>query len=355
MIKIKNFLIGLFILLQLITTQFLGAQTHTLIIQPEDGRNIIIDTIKNARKTIDITIYEINDPQINAVLLDAKRRGVKVRIIYNYYSFINSGKMLKSQEAIDTFISGGIQVKKASSSYEITHQKTITVDDEKSIIMTFNLLPDYFSQTRDFGIITTDKKEIAEIKGVFESDWNYLPAVVSVKSLVWSPINSRQKILELINSAKESLDIYNEELQDEECINALINAGKRGVKVRVISAKIERYGEDLNAKARQILNNNGVVARCGTSLYIHAKMVLVDRRRDNAVAFIGSENLSEVSLDRNRELGILVYERDILDKLYNVFQSDWTKIDREKETMPDLFRKPALLKFRYFKFHRIKY
>ena len=327
--KIKSQLLGLFILSQLLVTLLLCAQTHTLIVEPEDGSDVIVDVIKNARKTIDITIYEINDPQINAALLDAKKRGVNVRIIYNYYSFEDSGKPMRSQDAINTFVSSGIRVKKASERYEITHQKTITVDDEKSIIMTFNLLPDYFSRTRDFGIITVDKKEIAEIKQVFESDWNYVPAFVNVKSLVWSPTNSRQKILGLINNAKQTIDIYTEEIQDDECINALINAASRGVRVRVISARMDHSGEDPNAKAREKLNDNGVSARYCTSLYIHAKIILVDDKTDNAVAFVGSENLSRVSLDRNRELGILVYERDIINRLSSIFQSDWEKTFRE--------------------------
>jgi len=258
-------------------------------------------------------------------LLEAQRRGVKVRVIYNYYSFADSGRRNKNQEAIDIFLSCGIQVKKASGQYKVTHQKTLTADDEKSIIMTFNLLPDYFYRTRDFGIITMDKKEIAEIKGVFESDWNYLPATVGVQALVWSPVNSRKKIINLINSARETLDIYNEneELENEECISALMGAAERGVRVRVISAKLERAGKDLNARARQILNDNGVSAKCGRTLHIQAKMVLADRGKDNAVAFVGSENSSAVSLDRNRGLGILVTEPYILDELHRVFQSDW--------------------------------
>ena len=323
--KTGNFCIFSAILLQLLIAPILAGQTHQLIIQPEDGRRAVVETINNAKSSVDITIYEINDPQINAALLAAKKRGVKVRIIYNYYSFVDAGRIPRSQEAIDSFISCGIQVKKASSRYEITHQKSITADEEKSIVMTFNLLPDYFMQTRDFGILTTDKKEVGEIKQVFEADWNYLPAAVTVPSLIWSPSNARKKILNLISSARDTLDIYNEEIQDEECINALIDAARRGVKVRFISAKLERSGEDLNARARYMLNANGVRARCGTSLYIHAKIILSDYGRYNAVAFVGSQNFSRVSLDRNRELGILVTEPEILQKLQSVFQADWER------------------------------
>ncbi|MFH0879311.1 MAG: phospholipase D-like domain-containing protein [Lentisphaerota bacterium] len=61
----------------------------------------------------------------------------------------------------------------------------------------------------------------------------------------------------------------------------------------------------------------------GSFLYIHAKMILADYGAAQAAAFLGSENFSRTSLDRNRELGILVTETPILDRLHQVFEQDW--------------------------------
>jgi phosphatidylserine/phosphatidylglycerophosphate/cardiolipin synthase-like enzyme len=52
-------------------------------------------------------------------------------------------------------------------------------------------------------------------------------------------------------------------------------------------------------------------------------MVLADYGTPDQVACLGSENLGTVSLDQNRELGILVTEKPILDRLESVFNSDW--------------------------------
>jgi cardiolipin synthase len=55
-------------------------------------------------------------------------------------------------------------------------------------------------------------------------------------------------------------------------------------------------------------------------LYMHAKMMLVDGQR----AFVGSENISTASLERNRELGILVSDQKVLSTLQQTFQLDWS-------------------------------
>jgi len=218
-----------------------------------------------------------------------------------------------------------IQTKRANESFAVTHQKTFSIDGSTAIIMTFNLQPDYFKTTRDFAIITIDPAEVAEVQRVFEADWNYQQIVPTLPELVWSPVNSRQKILNLINSTSKTLDVYNEEVEDQECIEALISAAKRQVAVRLISAELMREGHDTNAPVREVLNNNGVRAIAGTFLYIHAKMILADYGTERQAAFLGSENFSSTSLDKNRELGILVSEQTILDQLHSVFQQDWVK------------------------------
>ena len=301
-----------------------SSPVHSLIVEPDDGRTLILGALQEAKQSIDLTIYELDDPEVDAALVSAHDRGVKVRVLYNYYSFISQGRN-PNESAVNSLNSAGIESKPASSSFLDTHQKTFVIDSSEAIIMTFNLQPNYFQGTRDFGIITTNPAEVAEIQRVFEADWNYQPATVTQPTLVWSPVNSRQKILGVINDATKTLMVYNEEIQDEACIQALISAASRGVAVRFISAQLTQDGRDANAPGRETLNSGGVDARAGTFLYIHAKMILADYGTSDQVAFVGSENLSDASLDKNRELGILVEDKAILDRLNTVFEQDWAR------------------------------
>jgi phosphatidylserine/phosphatidylglycerophosphate/cardiolipin synthase-like enzyme len=54
-------------------------------------------------------------------------------------------------------------------------------------------------------------------------------------------------------------------------------------------------------------------------LYAHAKAIVADGQR----AFVGSENLSAASLDRNRELGVIVADRRAIATLQATFAADW--------------------------------
>ena len=302
-----------------------AAQTHTLMVEPDDGRAPILAALNGARQSITLTIYEVNDPEIDAALFAAQKRGVAVRVIYNYYSFYHMGRWHNMQPWIDELEAGGIRTQRASSSYTVTHQKTFTIDGHLSLILSFNLRPNYFGQTRDFGIITTDTNEIAEIARVFDADWSGVPVQPQVPDLVWSPVNSRAKMLGLIQNAQTTLEIYNEEAEDKESLRALIDAAGRGVHIRFLTADLQEMGVDRNQAGRELLNQNGVAAKAGTFLYIHAKMILADFDTPAAAGYVGSENFSKTSLDDNRELGIIVREPDILDRLHAVFEADWAK------------------------------
>jgi phosphatidylserine/phosphatidylglycerophosphate/cardiolipin synthase-like enzyme len=299
------------------------ATVHTLVVEPDDGKAMVLSTIAGAHENLTLTIYEITDPDIVAALIAAQKRGVAVRVLYNNASFASMNEANPNAGAVANLSQAGIKTKPASPVFTVTHQKTLTADGTTSFIMTFNLEPGYFATTRDFGIVTTSQTEIREIATVFEADWMYQNVTPAVPSLVWSPVNSREKILGVINRATKTLEVYNEEITDKQSVNALVAAAKRGVVVRVIAADLNSGGRNENAPDLVTLNANGAQAKTITSLYIHAKMVLADYGTPDQVAYLGSENLGTVSLDQNRELGILVTEKPILDRLESVFNSDW--------------------------------
>ncbi len=297
---------------------------YTLLSEPTSGRTQILSLLKGAQSAIDLTIYEIEDPLIITALADAAKRGVQVRVLYNFYSFQKYGHD-PNAPYIAELKKAGVKTKPAGEQFAITHQKTLVIDGSAAVIMTFNLAPGYFSGTRDFGIITYDAGQVAEIGKVFEADWAYKSVSVSEPALVWSPDNSREKILGVIKGAAKTLEVYNEETEDPQCMQALIAAAKRGVKVRFITAILKNGSVDGNAAERQVLNAHGVKAEGLASPFIHAKIVLADAGGTAGKAYLGSENFSSYSLDKNRELGIILEDPAILSSIHSTFDSDWVK------------------------------
>jgi hypothetical protein len=50
----------------------------------------------------------------------------------------------------------GMAVQWTSPDYVVMHEKSIVVDDRRALIATFNLVLKYFTETRDYGLITGD-------------------------------------------------------------------------------------------------------------------------------------------------------------------------------------------------------
>jgi phosphatidylserine/phosphatidylglycerophosphate/cardiolipin synthase-like enzyme len=302
------------------------AGSHTLIVQPDDGRSLVLQILGAAKKSIDLTIYEISDPQVMAALTSAQARGVVVRVLYNWFSFSPRMQQTDITPAVAALTKAKIQCKEAPKVFEVTHEKAFVVDGTTAIIMSFNLTADYFGGTRDFGIVTTVPAEVAEVASVFEADWSGKAITPKEPALVWSPVNSRTRLTALILGARSTLDIYCEEAEDPGTLGAMVAAAKRGVKVRFIAAVLSGEGK-LNGNARGVTTMlaGGISANCKSFLYIHGKMILADAGSPQAQAYIGSENFSCVSLGDNRECGIIVTEPAILQRLEATYKSDWAQ------------------------------
>lgn len=287
-----------------------------LITEPEDGIQEVGDDIEQAQKSVDLVIYELEDPDIEQKLVDAKNRGVSVRVILQN---VNSFGTHPNQVAYDFLQSNDVPVKWAASYFALTHQKTLIVDGDSALIMTFNLSPQYYASSRDFGIRDTDSKDVAAIAAAFDSDWNGREEVASNGSdLVWSP-GSAPTLLALIVSASSTLEVYNEEMADPRMTHALEDAAARGVLVRVDMTYATNWKDEFN----ELLDSGVQVHTYASSAdrYIHAKMIIADGK----TAFLGSENFSHPSLDSNRELGILISRPDILESLEQTFSNDWAE------------------------------
>ena len=111
--------------------------------------------VLSARNSLDMTMYELRDPTMVADLLADQHRGVKVRVILD-----TNREHAANAAAFSALSSGGVHVVWADTTYEATHQKTITVDGTESLILTGNLTSEYYTTTRDFGVFDEDPADV---------------------------------------------------------------------------------------------------------------------------------------------------------------------------------------------------
>jgi phosphatidylserine/phosphatidylglycerophosphate/cardiolipin synthase-like enzyme len=288
-----------------------------LIVEPEAGGSApFVKLIAGARHSVDLTMYELSDTTVDSALAAAVHRGVHVRVLLNggYYS----GRDSTNASAYAYLHNHGVPVRYTPSTFALTHQKTVTVDGRLSAVMTLNFTSQYYATTRDFAVLDSQLADVKEIEAVFAADWRgeSITTTTGTGDLLWSP-GASGPILKLIASAHHSLDVENEELADNDDVDALCAAAHRGVNVRLVMTYATDWKPDF---AR--LSGCGANVRLYHGehpIYIHAKMIVADGAR----AFVGSQNFSATSQDRNRELGIITRSATIVDGLESTFGQDY--------------------------------
>jgi cardiolipin synthase len=280
---------------------------YRLIVVPDPNAAPLYDFLASAKKSIDITMYALDDSHAQQLLARAAVAGVKVRVILD-----QNRQKRTNQAAFDYLSAHGVAVHWANPAYPATHQKTITVDGVASAIMTCDLTSVAQTTHRDFIVTDSDPKDVAAIEKVFAADFLDSPVTpVATGALVWSPGNARAMLMKLITSARDRLSLETEEMSESELTEALVKASSREVFVKLTMTNVRnRYSAIFN----ELVDAGADVSTYSTheSLYIHAKAILSDFGDPAARLFIGSQDLSDDSLARNRELGIVVSDPAII-------------------------------------------
>ncbi len=291
-----------------------GVKNVKLIVEPEDNNYPITDSIKNAQKSIDLEVYLLSDKNVVQSLINAEKRGVNVRVILEEHPYKGYGA---NKDVKDNLSHYGVQTKWSNRVYTFTHSKFLVVDSKTGYILTMNLTKSSFTKNREFGIITTSGKEVNSLENIFQADWDRKPYSPVKDTLVISPENSREKIEGLLDSAKTEILVYAEEMEDSDVENFLIEKAKQGIKVNVILASPEYITS--NGDAGKYLSQNGVHVGYLSSPFVHAKVIVVDR----AAAYVGSINFSSTSMDKNREVGIIIADKSVIQRIVDVFNNDF--------------------------------
>jgi len=291
------------------------ATSRSIFIEPNASYTPVISQINSAKQSINMAMYILTDYRIINALIKAQRRGVNVHIILEKNIYGGSKKPQRTKRKLTA---AGIQVKWSDPNYfSLTHEKAFDVDGKTLTIMTLNQTYSAYHYNREYGVIDKDKKDNIAFEKIFNGDWHREYYKITPSQLIWSPNNASCQLLAFIESAKKSIQIESEELNDKMIENSLIQKAQDGIDVRIImppqkDKTSQKHVMKGGVQLRVLSNKN-------KQLYMHAKMIIVDGKQ----AFIGSENLSPYSLQMNRELGILVSTLDNINTLKRSFAFDW--------------------------------
>jgi phosphatidylserine/phosphatidylglycerophosphate/cardiolipin synthase-like enzyme len=303
-----------------------------LYVMPDNGPKPLLDQIASAKKSLKFELYMMTYTEVSKQVADAliakAKAGCDVQVILEAQPYIpvdpaNPKPFNVNGPAMKALIDGGVRVARSSPKFVYTHEKSMVIDHHTAVIMTMNMTNSAFTKNREYIVVDKSPSDVKEVEAIFDADWdqrNYSP---KDPDLVVSPNNSRSQIIKLIDSAKEELLVQCEFINDPEVVEHLAAAqNKRNVKVSMMLSYQKRQadGYDPNADATKIFGAANLTNFTFTkTVTMHAKGIIADRK----AAYIGSENFTANSLDKNREMGIILTDAASVAKLVTVMQQDW--------------------------------
>jgi phosphatidylserine/phosphatidylglycerophosphate/cardiolipin synthase-like enzyme len=281
-----------------------------LIIQPDAGVAPIIKAIRSARRRIDICIFRFDQLEIEKALAEAvQKRGVVVRALIAHTNRGGEAKLRKLEQRL---LDAGLSVTRTADDLLRYHGKFLVVDDILHVFA-FNFTKLDIAKSRSFGISTRDKRTVQEAVKLFEADLARNPYQPARSNLVVSPETSREMLTAFIKGAKKELAIYDEKISDPALIKLLKELAQAGIRVRVLGK--------LKGPDGEVLERSYKVGR------LHVRAII----RDGTRAFVGSQSLRKLELEKRREVGLLINNPTVTRKLMQVFEADWEacgKVDK---------------------------
>jgi cardiolipin synthase A/B len=284
-----------------------------LIIQPDAGIAPIVQAIRSAKRRIDICIFRFDREEIEEALARAVAKGVLVRALIAHTNRGGEAKLRKLERRL---LDAGLTVTRTADDLLRYHGKFMVADDVLHVFG-FNFTKLDVDKSRSFGLGTRDKRTVQEAVKLFEADLTRKTYKPSPSNLVVSPETARAMLAAFVKGAKKELAIYDEKIQDPAIIKILKERAAKGVRVRVLG----------NLKGP----DGDVAVRSLKGLRLHVRAII----RDGTRAFVGSQSLRRIELDKRREVGLLISNPTVTRKLMQVFDADWeasaTKEEKKEE------------------------
>ncbi|MBN6740297.1 GTP-binding protein [Acidithiobacillus sp. MC6.1] len=302
-----------------------------LYIEPHAGPAPIIQVIRSARREVSAGVYYLTDRPVLNALRAAHARGVDVRVIIEGKPFgMKPWQVAREVKAIRetgaTLHYAPYRFTSHGDHYAFFHEKMLCNGHECEI-GTANM--DYSAlghKNREYLYVTKNPSVVQAANAVFNADWNNRVATLqgvgtlqgrapayAHRILVLSPGTSAAQLISVI-SQPGPVSIESEELGPyAPTLDAIAAKGHRA---RVL------LPAGINAEDKRdvaFLESHGVQVRLlpVKPIYQHSKAIIGRHE-----AFVGSESLTQTSLEVNREMGLILGGSDI-GVLQARFDKDW--------------------------------
>lgn len=272
---------------------------------PTDADKKIVDAITAAKTSIDLEVAALSDKATLTALVAAKKRSVTLRVV------VATGNAADAKGAL-----GGEAVHEPRADL-VVHANVMVVDAQTAFVGSGGFA-DTATDERTFTAVSADPTDVDQLRKLVEHDFNATagsPAFDCTK-LVLSPVNARERVGKLVDTAKEKLDLELMEATDDKLVAAITARITGGVHTRVLLADPGIY--KTNAASGDALAKAGAEVRYFRKLTLKSSLAISER-----AALVGSHNVQTASMDTNRDVSVLVANDGPLGAASDAFEAEW--------------------------------
>ena len=312
----------------------------------EDLYEAMLEAIRSAEHQILMETYIWKGDAVGRTFRDALNeaaaRGVKVYVIYDgfanlvvrpsFYSFHPEVQVYRFPVLRPSILFTNIR----GTGFD--HRKLLVVDEKVGFVGGYNIGSLYATKWRDTHLRIVGPS-VWDLREAFVSVWNlaaartrrplddtsagfwepHLRAVNNIPANLVFPI--RGIYLDAINRAKSHIYITTAYfIPDQQILNALLRASKRGVDVRVILPEESNHvlSDWLSRGFYSSLLENGVQILLYQNAMIHAKTATVDGQWST----VGTANIDRLSLTGNYEINLEIFDKGLAHNMEQIFAID---------------------------------
>jgi cardiolipin synthase len=336
---------------------------------------VMLNAIQQARKTITFETFIYWAETIGEDFADALSKralaGVKVHVLLDWL-----GSVKMEQKQLDKMMQAGVEIQRYHKPHwshlsrlnNRTHRKLLIIDGELGFTGGVGIAdqwlgnasnPDEWRDThfQVYGPV------VAQMQAVFMDNWikaqgkvlhdqHYFPVINKAGTMPCQMFSSSPSggsdsmelmYLMAITAAEDSIYISSAYfVPDEMSVNALIDAAKRGVEIRIIVPG-KHIDNELVRKASRagwgdMLKANIQIAEYTPTMY-HCKILIID----HLLVSIGSTNFDNRSFRLNDEANLNIMDKDFAIEQANIFNDDWQH--SHQITYEDWLARPLKEKF----------
>lgn len=281
----------------------------------------IVREIDSAKDSIDFAIYGYSKiPKIENALLNAQKRGVKIRFVFD-----TDGK---TNIYPDTFYLARLfPDNNFDKSKYIMHNKFFIFDNKKVFTGSANISNNDMSGFSSNSAVLINSKETAriytkEFEQMYRGKFHESKQKINNNSdIYFSPKDDiiYNELIPLVNRAKKYIYAPTFIITHEKLAQSLISAKQRGVDVKII---LDATNTRTPSKISQLRNAGIPVKTENFAGKLHSKSLIID----DEYIVIGSMNFSVSGAKYNDE-NVLIIKDEKLSKFYKEFFNYlWTKI-----------------------------